>query len=106
ASLSLSLTAALDALRTQHHTATAQVTSLVRQKTEVERKLRDREDELRGKARLVTEAQDEMVALGLQLHMAEQRADALTTENEDLVARWMRRMADEADRMNTDSRWA
>jgi len=67
--------------------------------------LRDREEELRGKTRLAEQAQDEMVALGLQMNMAEQRAEKLREENVELVERWMKRMGEEADRVNRDSRW-
>lgn len=71
----------------------------------MERKLRDRDEELRGKSRLVEQAQDEMVSLGLQLNMAEERKEQLTKENKELVDRWMARMGEEADRVNRDSRW-
>ena len=79
---------------------------LTRQKLDVERKLRDRGEELRGKSRFVEDAQDEMVALGLQLNMAEARSEKLTKENKELVDRWMKRMGEEADRVNRDSKWA
>lgn len=77
-----------------------------RQKADVERKLRDRDEELKGKGRLVEQAQDEMVALGLQLNVAEEQKDKLTRENQELVDRWMKRMGEEAERVNRDSRWA
>ena len=77
-----------------------------RQKAEVERKLRDRDEELKGKGRLVEQAQDEMVALGLQLNVAEEQKEKLSRENEELVDRWMKRMGEEAERVNRDSRWA
>lgn len=54
---------------------------------------------------MVEQAQDEMVALGLQLNLAEERSKALEEENRELVERWMRRMGEEADRVNRDSRW-
>ena len=72
----------------------------------MERKLKDRDDELRGKSRLVEHAQDEMVALGLQLNMSEARSEKLTRENKELVDRWMKRMGEEVDRVNRDSKWA
>lgn len=100
------LTTSLSALQLQNKTSTTQVTQLTRQKADIERKLRDRDEELRGKSRLVEHAQDEMVALGLQLNMAEARRDKLQTENKDLVDRWMKRMGEEADRVNRDSKWA
>jgi len=99
------LTASLSALQTQSKASTSQITQLTRQKAAVERKLRDRDEELKGKSRLIEHAQDEMVALGLQLNMAEERKDQLTKENKDLIDRWMKRMGEEADRVNRDSRW-
>lgn len=71
----------------------------------MERKLRDREEEIRGKARLVEEAQDEMVSLQLQLNMAEQKSERLDKENKELVERWMRRMGEEVERVNRDAGW-
>lgn len=51
------------------------------------------------------QAQDEMVALGLQLNMAEQRSERLVKENAELVERWMKRMGEEVEKVNRDSRW-
>lgn len=69
------------------------------------RKVKDRDEEIRSKGRLVGEVQDEMVALQLQLNMAEQRADKYKAENDNLVRRWVERMGQEADKMNRDSNW-
>lgn len=99
------LTASLNSVQTQSKTSTAQIAQLSRQKADGERKLRDRDEELRGKSKLVEEAQDEMVALGLQLNMAEERSEKLVKENKELVDRWMKRMGEEADRVNRDSKW-
>ena len=99
------LTTRLAAARADAHRHATQITQLTRQKLDVERRLRERDEELRGQRGLVEQAQDEMVALGLQLHMAERRSEALTAENGELVARWMRRVGEEAERMNRDSRW-
>jgi len=54
---------------------------------------------------MVVLAQDEMVAQGLQLSLAEQKAEGLRRENRELVARWMDRMGKEAERVNRDSKW-
>ena len=72
---------------------------------DVERRLRDRNEELRGKTKLAEDAQDEMVALGLQLNISEQKAEKLKVENEELVQRWMKRMGEEAEKVNRDSKW-
>ena len=68
-------------------------------------KLRDREEELKGKAKLIEDVQDENVTLNLQLNMAEENAKKLKQENKDLVDRWMVRKGKEADRMNEQSRF-
>lgn len=99
------LTASLSTLDAQNKTSSTHITQLTRAKTEAERRLRDLEEELRGKDRLVEQAQDEMVAQGLQMNMAEQRAEKLEKENKELVDRWMKRMGEEADRVNRDSKW-
>ncbi|KAK0279997.1 autophagy protein 16, interacts with Atg12p-Atg5p [Friedmanniomyces endolithicus] len=99
------LTLALNNLHSTSATSTTQLALLTRQKAETERKLRDRDEELRGKDRMVVLAQDEMVAQGLQLSLAEQKAEGLERENRELVARWMERMGKEAERVNRDSKW-
>lgn len=47
-----------------------------------------------------------MVALNLQLTMAEKRAQDLKVENKELVDRWMARMSKEADAMNDASKFS
>ena len=78
---------------------------LARQKTEVDRKLRDRNEELQTKAQLAERVQDEMVSLSLQLNIAEQRRETLERENKELVERWMKRMGAEAEEVNKRSGW-
>ncbi|EFQ25157.1 autophagy protein 16 [Colletotrichum graminicola] len=63
-------------------------------------KLRDREHELREKRKLVENVQDEMITMNLQMTMAEQERDKVRKENKELVDRWMKRMAQEAEAMN------
>ena len=99
------LSASLKTLQLQSRTSATQIAQLTRQKTDVERRLRDRDEELRGKTKLAEDAQDEMVALGLQLNISEQKAEKLKVENEDLVQRWMKRMGEEAEKVNRDSNW-
>ena len=99
------LTLSLNALQTSQKDSSVQITTLTKQKLDTERKLRDREEEIRGKAKLVEEAQDEMVSLQLQLNMAEQKKEELQKENGQLVERWMRRMGEEVERVNRDAGW-
>lgn len=98
-------TSSIKALEAQNRASAGQIAQLTRQKTDAERKLRDRDEEIRGKSKLVTEAQDEMVALSLQLNMAEQQSEKLQKDNKELLDRWMSSKREEADRMNRDSRW-
>jgi chromosome segregation ATPase len=100
------LTAELSAVSIQQRSSQSQVTALTKQVLDTERKLQDRDEELRGKSKLVEQAQDEMVALELQFNLAEQRSEKLEKENKELVARWMKRMGEEAERVNRDSRWS
>ncbi|KAK8164809.1 autophagy-related protein 16 [Phyllosticta citrichinensis] len=99
------LTTELASVRSKHTQNTKRVEELQREKAVLERKLRDREGELRGKNRLVQEVQDELVSLNLQFNMAEQKADELGRENQELVERWVKYKEKEAERMNDLSRW-
>lgn len=99
------LTTQLSALSTQQRSSQSQIAALGKQVLELERKLQDRDEELRGKSKMVEQAQDEMVALELQFNLAEQRSEKLERENKELVERWMKRMGEEAERVNRDSRW-
>ena len=100
------LTATLDSSEQQNKSSTAHTAQLARQKAELERRLRDRDEELREKRKLVEQAQDEQVALGLQLSMAEQKSEKLSKENKELVDRWMKRVGEEAEQVNRDSKYS
>ena len=52
------------------------------------------------------DVQDEMLALNIQLNMADERCRKLEKENKDLVDRWMARMSKEADAMNDASKFS
>ena len=99
------LSSTLKTLQLQNKSSATQIAQITRQKNDVERRLRDRDEELRGKTKLAEDAQDEMVALGLQLNISEQKAEKLKAENEELVQRWMKRMGEEAEKVNRDSNW-
>jgi chromosome segregation ATPase len=63
-------------------------------------RLRDRDDELRQKNKLVADVQDELAVLNLQLTVAERERDKAIEENKQLVDRWMRKMGQVAEAMN------
>ncbi|KAF2720385.1 putative autophagy protein Apg16 [Polychaeton citri CBS 116435] len=100
-----SLTSELSILQAQYSSSSAQVLDLSRQKQLLERKVRDREEELRAKRKLVENAQDEAVALELQLNISEEKRQQAEKENKELVDRWMKRMGEEAERVNLESKW-
>ncbi|KAK1657402.1 autophagy protein 16 [Colletotrichum godetiae] len=87
-------------LRSEHKEDARKVRSLTVENTALTTKLRDREHELREKRKLVENVQDEMITMNLQMSMAEQERDKVKKENKELVDRWMKRMAQEADAMN------
>lgn len=73
--------------------------------TQLSTKLRDREEELRGKAKLLVNVQDENATLNLELNQAEQEVKRVKKENQELVERWVVRMGKEADKMNEESKF-
>ncbi|KAJ9142041.1 Autophagy protein 16 [Coniochaeta hoffmannii] len=64
------------------------------------RKLRDRDDELREKKKLVADVQDELAVLNMELTVAERERKRAQDETKVLVDRWMKRMGQEAEEMN------
>jgi chromosome segregation ATPase len=67
------------------------------------RKLRDREEELRAKSKLLADVQDELAVLNMQLDQVEKNLKIKESENRELVERFMKRVAQEADAMNLAS---
>ncbi|ETN45103.1 uncharacterized protein HMPREF1541_09979 [Cyphellophora europaea CBS 101466] len=93
---------ALKSTASQDTKKMSQLSSSVKQLT---LKLRDRDEELKGKAKLLENVQDENVTLNLQLNMAEEQQKKLKKENQELVDRWMTHMGKEADRMNDEHKF-
>ncbi|EHK17628.1 uncharacterized protein TRIVIDRAFT_76043 [Trichoderma virens Gv29-8] len=90
----------LDKLRSKTKQDSKSIRDLTGERTTLATKVNDREYELREKRKLVEQVQDEMIALNLQLSMAEKERDRLKKENRELIDRWMQRMGQEADAMN------
>lgn len=63
-------------------------------------KLKDRDEELRGKTKLLDDLHDEVISFNLQLNMSEQKVKQLKTENKELIDRWMASKGREAEEMN------
>ncbi|KAK5997581.1 Autophagy-related protein 16 [Cladobotryum mycophilum] len=90
----------LGRLRTRTRQDSRSIRDLTAERTHLATKVNDREYELREKRKLVQQVQDEMITLNLQLSMAEKERDRVKKENKELIDRWMKRMAQEADAMN------
>ncbi|CAK7216596.1 autophagy protein 16, interacts with Atg12p-Atg5p [Sporothrix bragantina] len=90
----------LETLRSKTRNDAKSIRTLTAERNALATKVRDRDEELRGKSKLVEDVQDELIALNLQLNIAEQQRDKIKKENKDLVDRWMRRMGQEAEAMN------
>lgn len=99
------VTKQLETLNGKSKVDTKRISQLSAGVTQMTVRLRDKEEELRGKAKLVEDVQDEMVTLNLQLNIAEEQTDKLKRENQELVDRWMARKAKEADTMNDESKF-
>lgn len=63
-------------------------------------KVRDQNEELRIKKQMLEQVQDDVLALEMQLNVAEQQKAQIAAENKHLIERWMRRAREEADSMN------
>lgn len=96
----------LELLTKKHQSISTRAQELSTDRTALTTRLRDKEDELRGKTKLLEDLQDEVMSLNIQLNVAELRAQELTKDNQRLVDRWMARMGKEADAMNEASKFA
>lgn len=101
----ISLNASLTALQASDTHHKQRIAQLEKHRAHLERRGKDKQEELKGKGRFVEEVQDEMVALNLQLNMAEQEKERLRKENEELTRRWVSKMEEEASRMNAKMGW-
>ncbi|EON99106.1 putative autophagy protein 16 protein [Phaeoacremonium minimum UCRPA7] len=89
-----------DQLRSGKTTDNRAIREMTAERNTLRVKLRDKEEELRGKTKLLEDLQDEVLALNLQLNVAEQQKAKVQAENKQLVDRWMKRMGQEAEAMN------
>ena len=112
----------LERLKIKSRVDAQRISEFATEKTGLVTRMRDRDEELRGKAKLLEvivsllastythtdiillqNVHDETVSLTLQLNMAEERSEKVQKENKELVDRWMARMSQEADAMNNAS---
>ncbi|PHH87146.1 hypothetical protein CDD83_9261 [Cordyceps sp. RAO-2017] len=90
----------LGRLRTRTKEDARSIKAMTSERTALNFRVKDREHELREKRKLLEQVQDEMITLNLQVSVAEKERDRVKKENKELVDRWMKRMAQEADAMN------
>lgn len=76
------------------------IRELTKERRALALKLRDREDELKVKTKLVSDVQDENAVLNIELDMAVKKRKEKEVENKQLVERYMQRIGQEADAMN------
>lgn len=101
-----SVTEELQKLKIQSSLDSQRIRELTKESATFARGLKDRNEELKGKAKFLEDMHDETVSLTLQLNMADERSQKLEKENKELVDRWMKRMAQEADAMNDKSKFS
>lgn len=92
--------AELAKLRAQRKTDSKAISDLSKERAYHVQKLKDRDEELRGKAKLLDDLHDEVISFNLQLNMSEQKVKQLKTENKELIDRWMASKGREAEEMN------
>ncbi|KAI1344130.1 autophagy protein 16 [Xylariaceae sp. FL0016] len=79
---------------------TKRLGDLTAERNALSSKLRDRNEELVEKNKLLKDVQDENLTLNIQLDVLEQKVTKVAAENKELVDRWMKRMGHEADALN------
>jgi len=90
----------LNRLRTKTSADSKALRELTAERRILTIKLRDREDEIRVKNKLVADVQDELAVLNMQLDMVEKKRAEKEAENKQLVERFMKRVGQEAEAMN------
>lgn len=100
------VSAELQALKASSKTDRREITRLTKTSSQLQVRLRDRDEELRGKAKLLEDVQDENATLNLELKQADEKAKKLKRENQDLVDRWMKSKGEEAEKMNSEGKFA
>lgn len=95
-----------DKLRKKSAQETRRISVLENDRSHLQLRLKDRDEELKGKAKLLEDLQDELATLNLQLNMVEEQSNRLKKENQELIDRWMARIGREADAMNDASKFS
>lgn len=94
------LTKEHDTIQADHTKDKDYIQSLEQDLARYKRALQDYRDEAQKKSNELQAVQDDLLVLQLSLNMAESKTKKLEDENASLVDRWMRKVAEEADKMN------
>lgn len=97
--------AKLPGIQSSNASQNRQLITLEKEILSLKRRLGDKDEEVREKQKLVNRVQDEMLAMTLEVNMAEENASRLRNENKELVQRWMKEMGERADKQNKQSGW-
>ncbi|OTA98864.1 hypothetical protein M426DRAFT_325660 [Hypoxylon sp. CI-4A] len=90
-------------LRSKTKVDAKRISDLTTERNSIRTKLRDRNEELVGKNKMLKDIQDENLTLNIQLDVTERKVAKVETDNKELVDRWNRRMKQEADAMNLEN---
>ncbi|KAI1478975.1 autophagy protein 16 [Daldinia eschscholtzii] len=93
----------LKKLRAKTKVDAKRINDLTAERNALTAKLKDRNEELAGKNKMLKDIQDENLTLNIQLDVTEQKAAKIAADNKDLIKRWMDRMKHEADAMNQEN---
>ncbi|KAI1769152.1 autophagy protein 16 [Hypoxylon sp. FL1150] len=93
----------LKKLRSKTKVDTKRISDLAIERNSLLSKLKDRNEELVGKNKMLKDIQDDNLTLNIQLDVTEQKVAKVAAENKELVDRWMKRMRHEADAMNLEN---
>ncbi|KAI1772530.1 autophagy protein 16 [Hypoxylon cercidicola] len=93
----------LQKLRSKTKVDSKRISDLTIERNSLMAKLKDRNEELVGKNKMLKDIQDDNLTLNIQLDVTEQKAAKVAAENKELVDRWMKRMRHEADAMNLEN---
>ncbi|TLD27879.1 hypothetical protein E2P81_ATG06225 [Venturia nashicola] len=97
--------AKIPGLQSSNASQNRQLITLEKEILSLKRRLGDKDEEVREKQKLVNRVQDEMLAMTLEVNMAEENASRLKSENKELVQRWMKEMGERADKQNKQNGW-
>ncbi|PGH19450.1 hypothetical protein AJ80_03951 [Polytolypa hystricis UAMH7299] len=99
-------TSELEKLKKKTSTDARRIADLSGERAHFQVRIKDRDEELRGKTKLLDDLHAEVVSLNLQFNMAEDRAKKMEQDNQELVDRWMAQKRHEADEMNKTSKFS